>query len=142
MNNKHPCKQPVTIYTPQALHPAAPRRIAKLAANTKLPGVCMHIIGILRLMTCCSRHVVQSCGMYCTQAKIAAQTPRSVAQEPRRFGYQSRNMTESRTTMKKWKALIVTTVRASRQLGGGGELAAWSSGPGVGKKIRKRNMLL
>lgn len=41
----------------------------------------------------------------------------------------------------KWPIEVVTTPRASRQVGMEGSEAT-CSGPGVGKKIRKRNRLL
>lgn len=39
MTSSVPCKQPVTTYTPQALHPWVPSLAARLPAHTKLPGV-------------------------------------------------------------------------------------------------------
>lgn len=141
INSKHPCSSPVTIYTPQALHPLLPSLRARLAAKTKLPGVCIHIIGMLKLITCCSRHVVQSCGMYCMQARSAAQRPRTLAQAARWDGYHSWIIIEKKVTMTKWRTLVRTTPSASRCVGGRGEPATCSSGAGAGKKIRKRNRL-
>jgi hypothetical protein len=142
MNNRQPCSIPVTMYTPQALQPSEPNLIARLVANTKLPGVWMHIIGILRLMTCCSFQVVQSWGRYCMQARTAAQRPSIVAHVCKAFGYQSRKTADNITTTTKCATDMRTTVRASFHDGGGGASEGCSSGAGVGKKTRKRSILL
>jgi len=118
---RQPCKIPVTINIPHELHPATPYLIIRLAAKTKLPGVCISIIGMLKLMTCCKRQVVYNCGMYCTQASSAAHTPSAVAQIPSRDGNHSCTTTEAITITTECATQMRTTVRASRQDGGGGE---------------------
>jgi hypothetical protein len=128
------------MYTPHALHPWGPRRIAREAAKTKDPGVCIHIIGIDRDMTCCKRHVVHSWGRYCMQANSAAPRPRRVAQDCKWDGYWREIVAETSRRTIKWPILVVTTPRASRRVGMAGS-EAMCSGPGVGKKIRKRKRL-
>lgn len=58
MANKHPCKHPVKMIDPHALHPPGPSLTARLAAKTKLPGVCIHIIGTDKLAVSCNLHVM------------------------------------------------------------------------------------
>ena len=60
--SKHPCSVPVTKYSPQALHPCLPNLPARLPAQTKLPGVWMHIVGMDKLPTALRRHVVHIWG--------------------------------------------------------------------------------
>jgi hypothetical protein len=54
----------VTRYTPHADHPLLPNLAARLALQIKLPGVCIHIMGILKLPTLFSLYVVKICGKY------------------------------------------------------------------------------
>jgi hypothetical protein len=126
---------------PQLLHPSAPNLAANDPANTKLPGVCIHIIGMLKLITFCNFHVVHSCGKYCTHASSVAHMPRNVAQLCRLSGDHSRNASDKIKTMKKWKTQVSTTIRAVRQVGRAGASDGCGSGPGLGKKMRKRNIL-
>ena len=75
------------------------------------------------------------------QARMAAQMPNAVAHVCKADGYQSWKTAEVITMMMKWATQRRTTVRASRQEGGGGEVDSWCSGAGVGKKMRKRSIL-
>jgi hypothetical protein len=96
---------------------------------------------MLRLMTFCSFHVVQSCGRYWIQARIAAHSPRMVAQVWRMEGYQSRKTLEVMRRTMKCETEMNTTLTAVFHVGGAGASAGCGSGPGLGKKMRKRNML-
>jgi hypothetical protein len=78
--NKHPCNSPVNMNKPHALQPPGPSLTARLAAKTKLPGVCMHIIGTDKLPVSCSLHVIMICGTYCIAASAVASRPRKLAQ--------------------------------------------------------------
>ena len=78
MTSSAPCSRPVTTNVAQLLQ-RVPSRMARLAAKIKLPGVWMHIMGILRLPTCLRRHVVASCGMYCIDASTVLCTPSEFA---------------------------------------------------------------
>lgn len=78
ITNRPPCRHPVTTYVTQLLH-LVPSLLAKLMAHTNDPGVWMHIIGMLRLPTCFSVHVVYSCGMYWSEARIVDWIPRKFA---------------------------------------------------------------
>lgn len=108
--NKPPCKQPVTRYMPQELHPDGPSLLAKLPANTKLPGVWIHMEGILRLPTACRRHVVKSCGMNWTPARMVAKMPRKLAHAWRWFGARKRIT----LLMTKIKTAFVTQMAVTR----------------------------
>ena len=83
MANRHPCKMPVTRYIPHVLQPSHPNLAARLPTQTKLPGVCIHIIGILKLSTACSFHVVYIWGRNWMAARQVPMIPRTLAHSAR-----------------------------------------------------------
>ena len=58
---------------------SVPGRSATLITISIPPGVWMSIIGMLSAPTCLMRNVCSSCGVYCTIARSADDTPRNVA---------------------------------------------------------------
>lgn len=80
MNNKMFCKKAAVKYGSHELQ-LVPLRWAKLQAQRYPPGVCMHIIGMLKVPTCCNVAVVYICGKYWTIAKAAPASPKTLAVE-------------------------------------------------------------
>ena len=137
-----PCRHPVTRYTPQVLQPSFPTRAARLAAQTKLPGVCMSIIGMLKLPTLLSKYVVYICGKYCIEARTVAKIPRKFA-HPCRFCGRAKTKQRDRIMMTRaCRMHRPVTTSAVRNVG-----ALWSLIPSVvvgearGKKMRNSKRL-
>lgn len=101
---------------PHVLHPSTPSLAAKLPAQTKLPGVCMSIVGMLRLPTSPSCHVVQIWGIYWIAARAVAVTPRTFAHVPSESGRENTMTDDTKMTSKPWARQMRPIVTAVRQV--------------------------
>lgn len=140
ITSRQPCRQPVTKKTPQVLHPSTPSLAAKLADQTKLPGVWISIIGMLKLPTCPNCQVIQICGRYCIPANIVAMIPSVFAHLPRWFGRDIMSAALTIMTSRPCSKHRKATVSAVRHVYC---FSAWLLGRGGprGKKTRKRSKL-